>query len=321
MNHSFKAALTVLPLIVLAACSSTQTSTVQHQSDSRYSMSQDTGPLGDYDISDLKNAVPTAEPYSRGGNRSPYTVWGKSYHVMESGDGYQASGIASWYGAKFHGHKTSNGETYDMYEMSAAHRNLPLPSFVEVTNLANNRKVIVRVNDRGPFHSERIIDLSYAAAKKLGFSDKGTARVHVAAITVRPDGTWVAAGRDKAGAVAATSPTATVGKAPAIRSANSSEKEAATAYVQVGAFRDAGSAAAFQAQVRSMTDVPVTVVAPVNAVDGWHRVQIGPFGSRAAAETERDRIHGRRLGQPVVVMQAIVVMRDSAIDGAIGGAM
>ena len=132
----------------------------------------------------LKDAVPRKEPKSKGGNKSPYKVFGKRYYVMPSAKGYREQGLASWYGIKFHGHKTSNGETYDMYQMSAAHKSLPLPSYVRVTNLANNRSVIVRVNDRGPFHGDRLIDLSFAAATKLDFIDSGTARVNIEAIDV-----------------------------------------------------------------------------------------------------------------------------------------
>lgn len=278
-------------LLLMVGCSSNKPSG-QHQSDSRYTMSQDAGPTGSYDISDLKDAVPTAEPYSRGGNRSTYTVWGKSYNVMASGNGYEATGIASWYGAKFHGHKTSNGETYDMYGMSAAHRNLPLPSFVQVTNLANGRQVIVRVNDRGPFHSDRIIDLSYAAAKKLDFTDKGTAKVRVAAITVNADGSWRVAGSN-------ADATNAGGAKPAKKQTQGAE---ARAYVQVGAFRSAESAQAFRAQVARATEAPVNVI-QVGKDRGWHRVQVGPFENRKRAEAERDRIRASQIGQPIIVMR------------------
>jgi len=116
------------------------------------------------------------------GNKSPYQVFGETYHVMPSSIGYVEIGIASWYGKKFHGRLTSNGEVYDMYQLSAAHKALPLPSVVRVTNLDNGRKVIVRVNDRGPFHSDRVIDLSYQTALALGFADQGTAPVVIEAV-------------------------------------------------------------------------------------------------------------------------------------------
>ncbi|MCG8671190.1 MAG: septal ring lytic transglycosylase RlpA family protein, partial [Pseudomonadales bacterium] len=131
------------------------------------------------DISAVQDAVPKVEPKARYGNHSPYKVFGKTYHVMESSDGYREEGIASWYGEKFAGRSTSSMEPYDPYLMTAAHKSLPLPSYVRVTNLKNKRSVIVRVNDRGPFHGNRIIDLSYAAAIKLGYANQGTAPVLV----------------------------------------------------------------------------------------------------------------------------------------------
>ena len=120
-----------------------------------------------------------AEPRSRYGNRSPYKVLGKSYRVRDSAEGYREVGIASYYGNKFHGRRTSNLEVYDMYAFTAAHKTLPLPSFARVTNLSNRKSVVVRVNDRGPFHDGRIIDLSYAAAVKIGLDRAGTAKVEV----------------------------------------------------------------------------------------------------------------------------------------------
>lgn len=120
-----------------------------------------------------------AEPRSRYGNRSPYQVLGRSYTVRDSAEGYVEQGLASYYGNKFHGRRTSNLEVYDMYAFTAAHKSLPLPSFARVTNLDNGKSVVVRVNDRGPFHAGRVIDLSYAAAVKLGYREKGTARVEV----------------------------------------------------------------------------------------------------------------------------------------------
>lgn len=162
-------------IVLIAGCSSAPPS--------RYSIDQDHGPRDDVDLSHVADAVPRDEPKSRGGNRSPYTVLGKQYSVLDSSAGYRKRGTASWYGKKFHGHKTSNGEVYDMYGMSAAHKALPLPTYVRVTNLDNGRQVVVRVNDRGPFHGSRLIDLSYAAAYKLDMLKGGTARVEIEAIT------------------------------------------------------------------------------------------------------------------------------------------
>lgn len=133
------------------------------------------------DVSKIPDAVPRAEPLSRIGNK-PYTVFGKRYQVLHSRKNYVAVGIASWYGTQFHQRKTSNGERYNMLGMTAAHRTLPLPTYVQVTNLENSRHVIVKVNDRGPFEQNRLIDLSYAAAKKLGMTGRGTALVEIRAL-------------------------------------------------------------------------------------------------------------------------------------------
>ncbi|MFT5575521.1 MAG: rare lipoprotein A, partial [Bermanella sp.] len=130
----------------------------------------------------LADAVPRHEVITASGNTSPYVVFGKRYELMTNYLGYREQGVASWYGTKFHGRLTSNGEVYDLYKMTAAHKTLPIPVYVRVTNLENNRSVIVRVNDRGPFHGDRLIDLSYAAAVKLGYADKGTARVEIEVI-------------------------------------------------------------------------------------------------------------------------------------------
>lgn len=151
-------------------------------SNSRYQLDQDTGPDQPVDLSQVKDAIPKPEPRSRYGNPSSYVVFGKRYYVQDSSKGHRESGIASWYGKKFHGHRTSSGETYDMYTMTAAHKTLPLPTYVRVKNLKNGRTAIVKVNDRGPFHANRIIDLSYAAAHKLGYTGTGTAMVEIVAI-------------------------------------------------------------------------------------------------------------------------------------------
>lgn len=135
------------------------------------------------DVSRIRPIVPGPEPRSSHGNHSPYTVLGETYYVKHSADGYVSRGIASWYGTKFHGRLTSSGEPYDMFQLTAAHRTLPLPTFAEVRNLDNGRSIIVRINDRGPFHPDRVIDLSWAAAVKLGIEQAGTGPVEVRAIT------------------------------------------------------------------------------------------------------------------------------------------
>ena len=136
----------------------------------------------------IEDAIPQDEPFSRYGNPESYEVFGQQYQVMEDNSGFSEKGFASWYGTKFHGQRTSSGETYDMFSMTAAHKSLRIPAYVEVTNLRNNRKAIVKVNDRGPFHEGRVIDLSYAAATKLGVAETGTAPVTIRVIeTGKPE--------------------------------------------------------------------------------------------------------------------------------------
>ncbi|MEA3273961.1 MAG: septal ring lytic transglycosylase RlpA family protein [Pseudomonadota bacterium] len=149
---------------------------------------KDSAPGNPPDLSDVPDAVPKVEPKSKYGNPKSYVVFGKRYHTKPSSEGHVEQGLASWYGKKFHGRKTSSGERYDMYAMTAAHKSLPLPTYARVTNLKNGRSAVVKINDRGPFHGKRIIDLSYAAAHKLGVVSKGTALVEVQAIDPRrPD--------------------------------------------------------------------------------------------------------------------------------------
>lgn len=147
----------------------------------RYSIKQDIAPDRLPLPHEMIDPTPIYEPPSRGGNKH-YQVFGKHYQVLSTAKNFTEKGIASWYGKKFHGHLTSNGETYDMFAMSAAHKNLPLPTYVRVTNIENGKQAVVRVNDRGPFHSGRIIDLSYAAAYKLGVTQTGTANVKIEAL-------------------------------------------------------------------------------------------------------------------------------------------
>ena len=150
----------------------------------RYHVEQDSAPLRPISQDEVFDAIPQADPILRFGNVSPYVIDGVTYNVLEDYRDYREQGTASWYGAKFSGHKTSNGELYDLYQPSAAHKTLPIPSYARVTNLDNGKSIVVRVNDRGPFHSDRIIDLSYAAAVKLGYMEQGTAQVEVEVMEV-----------------------------------------------------------------------------------------------------------------------------------------
>lgn len=169
-NHlvSILCFLMLMSLLLLSGCS-----TISHR---------DGPPPYPVDESKIPDAVPKKEALSKYGNYKTYHVFGKSYHTMASSKNYEEQGIASWYGTKFHSVRTSSGERYNMLAMTAAHKTLPLPTYVQVTNLANGKKVVVKVNDRGPFEGNRLIDLSYVAAKKLGMIGHGTAHVDVKAI-------------------------------------------------------------------------------------------------------------------------------------------
>ncbi|ABM02970.1 rare lipoprotein A [Psychromonas ingrahamii 37] len=170
--RKFKISLIFLLTMMLIGCSS------QDTADGRYQIENDHRPDNPPPLGHVEDVNPRYEPYSLGGNKD-YTVRGIDYRVLTGITKLSERGIASWYGNKFHGHLTSNGERYDMFAMTAAHKNLPLPSYVRVINLENNKRIVVRVNDRGPFHEGRIIDLSYAAAYKLDILKTGTAKVEI----------------------------------------------------------------------------------------------------------------------------------------------
>jgi rare lipoprotein A len=166
--------LTLALILLVSACGS---------SPQRGGYYKDDGPGANppANLASIPDAVPRSEPLHKYANR-PYEVLGKKYVPLASVQPFTQRGVASWYGKKFHGQKTSSGETYDMYKMTAAHPTLPIPSYARVTNLSNGRSVVVRVNDRGPFHNNRIIDLSYAAAYKLGYIGAGSTQVQIDAV-------------------------------------------------------------------------------------------------------------------------------------------
>lgn len=236
---------------------------------SRYSQHNDSIPSRMPTSEEMADATPKAEPLSRGGNKD-YNVWGKNYRVLPKADGYTNVGVASWYGEKFHGHFTSNGEVYDMYSMTAAHKSLPLPSFVRVTNLENNKQIIVRVNDRGPFHEDRIIDLSFSAAYKLDMLKKGTAKVKVEAITDFNQG------QVQVAAIKKPEPFITV--APPINNPKLDNKS----YIQVFATKNQTIARNTAKNLRQMLEVPVHL--PI--ANGIFRVQLGPIENK----TEMDNL-------------------------------
>ena len=240
----------------------------------------DDGPGGSppVDLDSVPDAVPRDEPINQANSR-PYTALGRTYYPFKTHEAYRARGVASWYGKRYHGQRTADGETYDMYSMSAAHTVLPLPSYARVTNLSNGRSVIVRVNDRGPFLQERIIDVSYAAAYKLGFIDEGSAMVEVEAI-VPGDPTPA-----PAPIVAATEPPERAG---------SLETGESGVFLQLGAFSTRDNAMAFAHRMR--TDIAwMGDSIHLYKSGGLYKVHAGPYPSREAADSDASRIY-RTLG-------------------------
>lgn len=250
----------------------------------------DGGPSRPVDVSAVEDAVPRFEKRTRAGNKSPYTVFGKTYTVMPSSKGFTQRGNASWYGTKFHGNTTSNGEIYDMYAMTAAHKSLPIPSYVKVTNLDNGRSVVVRVNDRGPFHAGRIIDLSYAGAVKLGFINKGTAPVKIE--TVGPG--------DRI---------AKVNSPPVVQSqvlSSAVAKPKAQGYnlppntfLQAGAFSNKNSADSVRSKISQLTSVPANVVE--SQTDNLFRVRVGPIDNNVSLMNLRELLRANKLPATHVV--------------------
>lgn len=226
---------------------------------------RDHAPAGRPDLDRIAEPVPRAEPLSRYGNRPVYSVLGRQYRVLTDVRGYRERGLASWYGAKFHGRATSSMEPYDMCAFTAAHKTLPLPSYARVTHLGNGRSVVVRVNDRGPFHDGRIIDLSYVAALKLGVYETGTAMVEVEAIA--PEGPVLLP-------PPAAGPT--------------------TVWLQLGAFGERGNAQALVARLRQAGE-PARLVEPAGGEPPLFRVQAGPF---TGASVEEAKARLRLLGLP-----------------------
>ncbi|MBT7952963.1 MAG: septal ring lytic transglycosylase RlpA family protein [Gammaproteobacteria bacterium] len=237
------------------------------------------------DPESIPDAVPRAEPRSKYGNPESYVVFGKRYHVMKDSKGFSQRGIASWYGKKFHGRKTSNGETYDMYAMTAAHKKIPLPAYVEVINLKNKRRIIVRVNDRGPFHENRIIDLSYSAALKLDIVKNGTGLVEIRVL--ESGGETEAENSESLNAPLQTS---------------SAIKDTDGFYIQVGAFVDAENARSFQNRVRLISKNNVEISEVLINGKTVYRVQIGPINNVDTA----DRIVAK-LGEKGINEHQIVV--------------
>lgn len=295
-KRPYRVGLVLSAVLLLNACVSTEQLN-QGGGSQAGRVQRDSGPEQPLDVSHIPDPVPRWEPRTAAGNKSPYTVLGKTYQLLPSSDNYREQGLASWYGRKFHGAKTSNGEIYDMYGMTAAHKTLPIPTFVRVKNLENGREVIVRVNDRGPFHDGRIIDLTYTAAKKLGFVDKGVASVEVTAID---PATWVD-DRSENTVAGKQSDAAHQPPAPAPRQSAGYELPANT-FLQAGAFGSEGSANALREKLLGLTTLPV-LVTPADSLKSLFRVRIGPITDNYELLNLQERIRQLNLGIPHVVQE------------------
>ena len=263
------------------------------------------------DLANVPDAIPRPEPRTAAGNKSPYTVLGKTYRVRPVPPGHRERGLGSWYGTKFHGRKTSLGDPYDVYTMTAAHKTLPLPSYVRVTNLENGKRAVVRVNDRGPFHEDRVIDLSYAAAYRLGYANKGTALLELEVLDpMAPE--WVAkrAGREYRSTDVAASEPVRVGPAAepdalpdvvagadaGVAAAAMDEGLQRRVWLQAGAFRSLDGARNLQRNLTALLDQDVII----QTVAGWHRVRVGPLANDAVLDDALRRLAAARLAAQVV---------------------
>lgn len=245
---------------------------------------------------DLSEVQPLFEPPSRYGNPETYTVFGKRYRVKSTSAGHRERGLASWYGEDFHGKRTSSGTPYDMYAISAAHKTLPIPTYVRVTRLDNGRSLVVRIDDRGPFVDGRVIDLSYGAARKLGMVEQGTAPVEVVALQPYQYLARHQGSRDDNTLLAATRPAAPVATPPTVKVNAETPRELATvgpdlvatlignAYLQVGAFRDRDRAE----QLRGLLSGSLRHGVHLASDDArLHRVRIGPLSDPAVVDRAR----------------------------------
>lgn len=301
MNN--KITVLVLATLLMAACGTTS----QRKADNGgavtsggggYLAGDGPGAGAPVDIDAIPDAVPRNEPLHRYANR-PYTALGKTYTPRTSAGNFRQRGMASWYGKKFHGQRTSSGEVYDMYAMSAAHPTLPLPSYARVTNLANGKSVIVRVNDRGPFLHERVIDLSYSAAYKLGYIGSGSAEVEVESIapsanfnTINPN-TVQSRPLETSAVVATPLP---VGSISARANGDTG------VYLQLGAFESRDNAETFLEKMRNeLSDTGKQLKLSRNG--GLVRVHIGPYRSESEARNSAESLEDKLGFKPMVNLQ------------------
>jgi rare lipoprotein A len=272
IKRTLKVAFSILFLssfVLLNGCSTVQT--------------KDGPPPYDVDASNIPDAVPKAERLSKYGNLSSYRVNGKYYYTMKSSKNYHEQGVASWYGTKFHRQRTSSGEPYNMLAMTAAHKTLPLPSYVQVTNLKNGRKVIVKVNDRGPFEANRLIDLSYVAAKKLGVVGHGTAFVDVKAIDPGEMNTTTFFAQNTKKPEISPSSRISPFLAQNSKKPEVSHSSFSSVYLQVGAFQNRQYAEKLKNRLSPMVSSPIHVTKLAHAAHHLYHVKIGPLKDVATA--------------------------------------
>lgn len=283
---------------------------------------EDGRPHGTPDISKIPEPIPKAESRSKYGNKSPYKVLGQTYRVLPTSKGYVERGIASWYGTKFHGQNTSVMESYDMYKFTAAHKTLPLPSYARVTNLENGRSIVVRVNDRGPFSKNRLIDLSYVAAIKLGISGRGTGLVEVRGLDPKSPAKSSSPAVSQIPAEPATSTKSASNTKPAFTTKNKKDSSAATEsvplepsaesevgvshppriYLQVGAYSDHSNAERAAAILGKAKMGQVRIVSNSINAGKVHRVRVGPLPNVETADALTTRIEKLGLGRPHVAL-------------------
>jgi rare lipoprotein A len=269
------ALIAILAATILAGCATTPKTPAKTASSPKYY--SDDGPpetIPD-NLASIPNAVPRNEPFHRYANR-PYTVFGHTYVPVVNKDPVTQRGIASWYGKKFHGQKTSSGEPYDMFAMTAAHPTFPIPSYARVTNLKTGQWVVVRINDRGPFHSNRVIDLSFAAASKIGIAGPGSGMVEVERVFESPE-------PQPEAAQLLPPPVQIAVETPVV------VEEPAGMWLQLGAFSSREGAESFRAKVArelSWNNEPIQV----SARDGVQRVRLGPYRNRDEALAIADKV-------------------------------
>jgi rare lipoprotein A len=266
--------ISIFSMLLISACSTSKIG----RSPVQDGISHDHPPPTNIEL--IPDAVPKEEPKSRYGNPDSYEVFGKRYYTLPDSRGYNARGIASWYGSKFHGQRTSSGESYDMYAMTAAHKTLPLPSYVRVTNLKNNRSIVVKVNDRGPFHDNRLIDLSYTAAWKLGITGEGTGLVEV--VSLDPNNK--------------TAPVKT--KPVKLRSNMLPEL-----FLQVGAFGSSENAQRLKKRLEEHLKTGVLIEDSEHPERTVYRVQVGPIASVELADHLSQQLGRLGIADPHVVIR------------------